>query len=68
MPILTRMPLVKELHFVFIKSPKVICRAVHDATLSLCNIEIENSRHTGLLLLLLESKLLKNRTPEGASG
>jgi hypothetical protein len=41
---------LKRLHFICIKSPKVICRAVHDATLT---TQQENSKNSVALLLLL---------------
>ena len=34
---------LKRLHFIRIKSPKVICRAVHDATLNNTTRELKNS-------------------------
>jgi hypothetical protein len=34
---------LKERHFTHIKSPKVICRAVHDATLNNTTRELKNS-------------------------
>jgi len=34
---------LKELHITHIKSPKVICRAVHDATLNNTTRELKNS-------------------------
>jgi hypothetical protein len=33
---------LKRLHFICIKSPKVICRAVHDATLNNTTRELKN--------------------------
>ena len=34
---------LKRLHFICIKSPKVICRAVHDATFNNTTRELKNS-------------------------
>ena len=58
---------LKELHITCIKSPKVICRAVHDATLNNTTRELKNFCRVALLLYY-RFKLLKNSTPGRASG
>jgi hypothetical protein len=50
---------LKRLHFICIKSPKVICRAVHDATLNNTTRELKNFCCIALLLYY-RFKLLKN--------
>jgi len=50
---------LKRLHFICIKSPKVTCRAVHDATLSNTTRELKNFCRVALLLYY-RFKLLKN--------
>ena len=41
---------LKRLHFICIKSPKVICRAVHDATFNNTTRELKNFCCVALLL------------------
>ena len=58
---------LKELRSVDIKRSKVICRAVHDATLNNTTRELKNFCCIALLLYY-RFKLLKNVAPEGTSG
>ena len=58
---------LKRRHFIRIKSPKVICRAVHDATFHNTTRELKNFCCIGLLLYY-RFKLLKNSTLERVSG
>ena len=58
---------LKRLHFICIKSPKVICRAVHDATLNNTIRELNNYDRVALLLYY-RFKLLKNVARKRTSG
>ena len=58
---------LKRLLFICIKSPKVICRAVHDATLNNTTRELKNFCCIALLLYY-RFKLLKNVARKRTSG